>query len=298
MGQPRADDVAELDGIELRHQHVSGAGVSLHVVTAGAGPPVVLLHGFPEHWWSWRHQMPALVRAGYSVWVPDLRGYNLSDRPAAVAAYDLRHLVEDVVALVHATGAARAHLVGHDWGGIIAWTVAGRHPELVDRLLILNAPHLDVYARTVWRSSQALRSAYVPFFALPWLPEQVLSAKRFLLLRTMMRRLAVRAHAFSEADLDCYADALSQPGALRAALAYYRANIRREPMTWGRARVEAETLVIWGLDDPGLSPVLLDGLASAAPNSRVHRVPGCGHWVQSEAASEVNGLMLDFLARA
>jgi pimeloyl-ACP methyl ester carboxylesterase len=126
----------------------------------------------------------------------------------------------------------------------------------------------------------------------------VLSAKRFLLLRTMMRRLAVRARAFSEADLECYADALSQPGALRAALAYYRANIRREPMAWARAsRVEAETLVIWGLDDPGLSPVLLDGLASVAPNSRVHRVPDCGHWVQSEAASEVNGLMVDFLAR-
>src|ERR671913_1911653 len=103
-------DVTDLDGIALRHRYLSGAGVTLHVVTAGDGPPVVLLHGFPEHWWSWRHQIPALARAGYSVWVPDLRGYNRSDRPVAIQAYELHHLVDDVVALVRATGEARAHI--------------------------------------------------------------------------------------------------------------------------------------------------------------------------------------------
>jgi pimeloyl-ACP methyl ester carboxylesterase len=291
-----SDDPTELGGVKLEHRHVLNGDVRLHVVTAGVGPPIVLLHGFPEHWWSWRHQIPALVRAGFSVWVPDLRGYHRSDRPHPVHAYELRHLVDDVVALVRATGAARAHIAGHDWGGIIAWTLAGHRPEVVDRLVILNAPHLDIYVRTVWRTTQAMRSAYVPFFALPWLPEQALSAGRFFLLRTMMRRLAVRKDALGEDDVERYVDALSRPGALRAALAYYRVNVRRGPMTWARAsRVVADTLVIWGLDDPALSPVLLDGLDAVAPNSRIHRVPACGHWVQAEAAAEVNGAMVTFL---
>jgi pimeloyl-ACP methyl ester carboxylesterase len=227
MPVPLGADVSHLGDLELRSQYVPSADVTLHVVTAGTGPPVVLLHGFPEHWWSWRNQIAALARAGYSVWVPDLRGYNRSTRPAAIAAYDLRRLVADVAAVVRATGAARAHVAGHDWGGIIAWSLAGHYPNLVDRLMILNAPHPDVYARRAWRTTQAIRSAYVPFFALPWLPDHTLRAGRFFVLRSMIRRLAVRQAAISEADMDRYLAALSEPGALRAALAYYRANFRR-----------------------------------------------------------------------
>jgi epoxide hydrolase 4 len=282
--------------VNLLHRHVACGDVTLHVVTAGSGPPIVLLHGFPEHWWSWRHQIQVLARAGYSVWAPDLRGYNQSDRPAAINAYDLRHLVADIVALIRAIGAPHAHVVGHDWGGIIAWSLAGHYPGVVDRLVILNAPHLEIYAHKVWRPNQAFRSAYVPFFALPWLPIRTLSARRFFVLRSMIRRLEVRTGAIGEEDLNRYVDALSQPGALRAALAYYRANVRREPMAWGRAaRIRGETLVIWAMNDPSLSPVLLDGIESVAPKARIHRVPECGHWVQAEAATEVNRAILEFL---
>ena len=292
------EDVAELDGVHLLHRYVACGEVTLHVVTAGSGPPVVLLHGFPEHWWSWRHQIPVLAGAGYSVWVPDLRGYHRSDRPATIHAYDLRHLVADIVALIRATDAAHAHVIGHDWGGIIAWSVAGHYPDLVDRLVILNAPHLEIYTHKLWRTSQALRSAYVPFFALPWLPIRTLRAGRFAVLRSIIRRLEVRTGGIGEEDLDRYVHALSQPGALRAALAYYRANLGREPMAWGRAaRIRAETLVIWAMNDRSLSPVLLDGIESVAPNARIHRVPECGHWVHAEAATEVNGAILEFLDR-
>jgi epoxide hydrolase 4 len=295
-GSGGRDDVSELGGVELHHRFIPCGEVTLHVVTAGSGPPVLLLHGFPEHWWSWRHQIPVLARAGYSVWIPDLRGYNRSSRPRDIHAYDVRCLVDDVLALIRATGAARAHVVGHDWGGIVAWTLAGYHPEAVDRLIILNAPHLDVYARKVWRTSQAFRSAYVPFFALPVLPIATLRAGHFAVLRSMVRRIAVRKSAIGDDDLGRYIDALSRPGALRAALAYYRANIRREPMTWARAaRIRADTLVIWALSDPCLSPVLLDGIESVAPSATIHRVRDCGHWVQAEAATEVNRVMLDFL---
>ena len=287
----------ELAGVSLRHERVSVNGIALHIVVAGSGQPVVLLHGFPEHWWSWRNQIPALAHANYSVWVPDLRGYNLSDRPLQIDAYDLRHLVADVAGVVRATGAERAHIAGHDWGGIIAWSLAGHYPAFVDKLVILNAPHLDVYARKVWKTDQCVRSAYVPFFALPWLPERVLSARRFTLLRTMMRRLAVRKGALSDSDIERYVRALSPDGALTAALNYYRANIRRDPMAWARAsRTAAETLVLWGLDDPGLSPVLLDGITAFAPRAHVHRLPGVGHWVHAEAADQVNATLLQFLS--
>ena len=290
------EDVTELGGIPLHHRSITGAGITLHVVTAGTGPPVLLLHGFPEHWWSWRHQIPALVHAGYSVWVPDLRGYHGSERPVAIDAYDLRHLVADAAALVRATGASRADIVGHDWGGVIAWGLAGHYPDLVNRLIILNAPHLDVYVRRVWRTSQMWRSAYVPFFALPWLPERTLSARQFHVLRSMMRRLAVRKDALTSDDLDRYVDALSPPGALSAALAYYRANLRPGPISWARrALVHADTLVIWAEEDPALSPVLLEGLEAVAPHLQIHRVPGCGHWVHAEAAADVNRVMLGFL---
>jgi epoxide hydrolase 4 len=288
--------LASLDGVPLRRERVVNDGVALHVTVAGDGHPVILLHGFPEHWWSWRFQVPVLARAGYSVWAPDLRGYNQSDRPPSIDAYNLRHLVMDVAALVRATGAPRAHVVGHDWGGIVAWTFAGYYPELIDRLVILNAPHLDIYARKVWRSTQLLRSAYVPFFATTPVAEWVLSARDFMLLRRAIRSLAVRHRAIGERDIDCYVDALRRPGALRAALAYYRANAGRDAMAWARAAlIPAETLVIWAMNDPALSSVLLDGIENVAPRARIHPIRNCGHWVQAEAADEVNDVLLRFL---
>jgi epoxide hydrolase 4 len=288
---------ASVDDVPLRRQRVVTDGIALHVTIAGEGPPIVLLHGFPENWWSWRFQIAVLARAGYTVWAPDLRGYNQSDRPEPIGAYDIRHLVSDAAALVRATGSVRAHVMGHDWGGIVAWTLAGYHPELIDRLVILNAPHMAIYARKVWRSTQLLRSAYVPFFATPALPERVLRARDFMLLRRSVRALAVRAQAIGEPDIDCYVDALRQPGALRAALAYYRANMRGDAMRRaGAARIPAETLVIWAMNDPALSPALLEGIHDVAPRARVHRIENCGHWVQAEAASEVNGVVLRFLA--
>lgn len=153
-----------MEEIELRHERMAGNGIDLHVVAAGKGPVVILLHGFPENWRSWLHQIPVLAAAGFSVLVPDMRGYNLSGRPAEQDAYKLDRLVADIAALVHATGYPRAHIVGHDWGGIIAWSFADRYPELVDKLVILNAPHPKIYLEKVRHLPQMLRSWYVLFF--------------------------------------------------------------------------------------------------------------------------------------
>jgi pimeloyl-ACP methyl ester carboxylesterase len=285
-----------IDGVTVRHRRIRGDGLNLHVAVAGEGPPVILLHGFPEHWRSWRKQIGALVRGGLSVWVPDMRGYNLSDRPGARDAYHLRHLVADVAALVHASGSPRAHVGGHDWGGIIAWTFAGHHPELVDRLVICNAPHLRMYLEHVYRPRQLLKSWYVLFFQLPRVPELVLAARGYRAIRHMFTRMPVRQDTFTTADIEAYVRALSAPGALTAALNYYRSNFGGDGVALARsATIQAPTLVLWGEQDPALTTAVLEGLDRVVRDLRVMRYPDVGHWIQNEAPDEVNRALLDFL---
>ena len=286
-----------MSDVELRHERIEGDGVALHVVRAGAGPPVILLHGFPENWRSWRRQVEPLVGAGFSVLLPDLRGYNLSDIPAGRDAYRLVHLVEDVAALVRASGRARAHVVGHDWGGIVAWHFAARCAPLLDKLVIMNSPHPGIFARQVRRPPQLFKSWYAAFFLLPYLPELALSAADYGAIRHMFARMPARSGAFSAEDIDAYVAAMKVPGALTAALNYYRANaLTRMPRTAGAHRIEAETLVIWGEKDPALGIGLLDGLDRKVARLRVHRIPDAGHWVQNEAPEEVNRVLTEFLA--
>lgn len=283
----------------IAHRRLQGAGVTLHVATLGEGVPVILLHGFPENWRSWRHQMPALAAAGFAAWAPDMRGYNLSDRPGRRADYHLRRLVDDVAALVQSTGHSRAHVVGHDWGGIVAWSFAGAHPELLRRLVIVNAPHLRVFARKVRRPPQLFRSWYLALFQLPGLAEWLLAAGDFAAVRHMFGRLPAIRGAFPAEEIERYVDALRPRGALTAALRYYRA-LAREPDGASlamRARSTAETLVIWGRRDPALGVELLKGLERQAARLTIHQIPTAGHWVQNEAPDEVNRVLLDFLSR-
>lgn len=292
---PKQDSVGAM---EIRHEQLRGDGVDLHVARAGEGPPVVLLHGFPENWTSWRHQLAPLVEAGFSVLAPDLRGYHLSQRPAAQSAYHLRHLVADVAALIQHTGHPRAHLVGHDWGGIIGWTLAAAHPELLHRLIILNAPHPRIYLQKVRHPPQMVRSWYVYFFQLPMLPEWALTAGRCALLRQMFIRTPARKGAFSEQHIQGYIEPLSRPGALTAALNYYRANLSLRGVEMAPTTAsDVDTLVIWGERDPALGAELLDGLDQLAPGVRIERLADAGHWVQNEAPEEVNRLLLQFLRR-
>lgn len=271
-------------------------GVELHVATAGTGIPIILLHGFPECWYSWRRQIPVLANAGFHVMAPDMRGYNLSDRPAGVQAYHLRNLVADVAALVQSTRRGCAHIVGHDWGGIVAWTFAGMYPEMVDRLVILNAPHMRIYLERLHRPSQLVRSSYLLLFQIPRLAEFVLSARNHAALRRMFRHTPGSARAYTDEDVAYYIDAMSQPGALTAALNYYRANRRRDAIELARsAETRAHTLVIWGDRDPALHESNLEGLVRVAPKVRVHEIRSAGHWVHNEAPNEVNRVLLAFL---
>jgi pimeloyl-ACP methyl ester carboxylesterase len=286
-----------------------GANLVLRYIEAGTGPLVLLLHGFPDFSYGWRYQIEALAAAGYRAVAPDLRGYNLSSKPRRVGAYDLPVLAADVVALVRALGEERASaIVGHDWGGVIAWHVAERHPEVLDRLVILNSPHPAAFARELRTLDQLARSSYVFFFQLPWLPELVLRGDgSYAPLLGALRRMVRRPDAITAADLERHRDALAQPGALTAALNYYRAFGRRmlrralrngTPAPTDRsATVQAPTLLLWGERDPALSPRLAQGLERWVPHLEVHRFHDAGHWVQLDETEAVNDLLIRWLRR-
>jgi epoxide hydrolase 4 len=280
----------------VRHERFSTGELSLHVVRAGGGEsPVILLHGFPERWSTWLNQIDPLVDAGFDVWMPDLRGYGDSDRPRERSAYALPRLVADVTAMVTGSGAERASIVGHDWGGVVAWAFARTHPELLDRLIILNAPHPSVFAREIRRPRQAIRSAYIAFFQLPGVPEALLSFGNFRLVRRMFEGARGDRGQVSERQIGSYLEGLRQPGALRAALDYYRANRRGARGGLSRGPLARPTLVLWGERDPALGTGLLEGLDRFVSQLTIERFPDVGHWVQNEVPVEVNAKMIAFL---
>lgn len=268
--------------------------VRLHLVEAGPedGPLVVMLHGFPELWWSWRLQIPALVAAGFRVAAPDLRGYDRSDAPADVSAYRMDHLVGDVTALVSALGRERAHLVGHDWGGAIAWATAEQRPDLVDRLVILNCPHPADLLRALRRPSQLRKSWYMLALQVPFLPEKALLARDGALLRKLFAHM-------SPADAQQYVEAAQRTRTFHGPIHYYRAALREAARGAPpkAAPIAAETLVVWGQDDPVFSRDLADPSPRHVPNARVERIDGAGHSVQLDAADRVNPLLLEHFRR-
>ena len=276
--------------------------VVLHYVEAGEpeNPLVVLLHGFPEFWYAWRHQIEALA-AEFHVVAPDLRGYNRSEKPSGVGSYRPHRLVDDVVELVDHFGVERANVVGHDWGGVVTWEFGHRHPERIDRLAVLNAPHPEALDRELRSPAQLARSWYALFFQLPRIPEAILERADGW-LGALLRTDPTNA-AFDESDIDRYERAIARPGALTAALNYYRAFGRSQLRRWlglaesnGRnPTVEAEALVIWGEQDRALGTELLDGLDRWVPDIRIERLPEASHWVQNDAPKHVTDLLEEFL---
>ena len=281
-----------------RHREATVNDVRLHYVEAGEGPLVVLLHGFPEFWYSWRHQIPALTDAGFRVIALDQRGYNTSAKPIGVAAYRLRHLVDDVIGIIRAAGEDRAVVVGHDWGGAIGWSVAMAHPDAVSRLIVLNGPHPRRVFEEFRTVSQLKKSWYVFFFQLPWLPEWLLRLNRYHAIVTVLSRDPTRADAFRAEDLEAYRDAIARPGALTAAINYYRALFRQNLLQNFRSHrtIECPTLLIWGERDRYLGRRFTEGLTRWVTDLAVVRIADASHWVQADAPERVNALILAFLS--
>jgi len=285
------------NGASRSEEMVSVGDVRLHVVSQGSGPPVLLLHGFPEFWYSYRHQMQALADAGFRAIAPDLRGYNLSDKPKGIAAYGIEKLADDVEGLIRALGHDRVHLVGHDWGGYLAWYVAAHRPHLVSRLVVLNGPHPKIMARELLTPGQLAMSWYMFFFQLPVVPEKVV-AKRESLERILRGWSPAAKTAFSDADIDAFTEAMQRPGAARAALNWYRAALRSPLRSLRTPKIQAPTLVVWGELDRCLGLGQLRGLEREVRHLTVVRLPDAGHFVQQERAEEVSARIVDFLKDA
>jgi pimeloyl-ACP methyl ester carboxylesterase len=269
--------------------------IRLRVAMAGEGPLVVLLHGFPDGWRCWERQIPQLAEH-FRVAAPDLRGYGGSDRPDE--GYDLATLADDVAGLIHNLGrGAPAAVIGHDWGGTLAWALAYRHPEKVTRLSILNAPQPHAFARRLAQGSQALRSFYMFLFQIPYLPERALAMGDGALLRGLIRAGAGRRDTLSDGEVRAMAESMRGAGAVRGGLSWYRGARRAGPGSAKayRGAVQVPVQIIWGESDPALPPSLLDGIERYAPGVRIDRLPGVGHWVTREAADDVGRLLLDWL---
>ena len=274
--------------------YVVANGQRLHYITAGAGPLVILLHGFPEFWYSWGANISALAH-GRRVVALDMRGYNLSDKPAD--GYDVATLASDVRAVIEAFGERQADIIGHDWGGVIAWMCAIREPDYVRRLVVLNAPHPGAMWREIRHLRQLRRSAYVGFFQFAGLAERAITADNYGVIWRTFRSADRNREWLGNEDIQRFVDAIARPGALTAALTYYRQLVRRGPAAVGVARVvAAPALLLWGEQDRYLGVELLDGLDAWVRDLRIVRYPGAGHWVNQQQPDAVNAEIAAFLA--
>jgi pimeloyl-ACP methyl ester carboxylesterase len=282
----------------LKHDYAQIGGVRLHYVTAGEGEKlIILLHGFPEFWYSWRNQIPALSET-YTVVAPDLRGYNLSDKPENVGDYEIGKITDDVLGLIRHFGREQAAIVGHDWGATVAWRLAQKHPESIWKLCAMQVPPVSV-----WRKNQTLRqflaSWYMFFFQLPFLPELLLSANDYDALEKSLRKTSARPDIFTDEVIEEYRKSWRETEKMTAPLNYYRANILKR--FFGKQsideKIQVPTLFIYGEKDHAILPETVRGVSEAveAPFSEF-RLPDAAHWVQQEAANDVNEVLLDFLA--
>lgn len=288
----------------IRSERIHANGLDFNVNVCGEGDRLALcLHGFPELGFSWRHQLPFLASLGYRVWAPDLRGYGQTDRPQGLSEYSIEHLVEDVSALIDASGARETTLLAHDWGALIAWQFAAQRARDLERLVILNGPppgggndRPSVFSRQFWRMT------YVFFFQIPWLPERVLAARDYHMIEEVFRgRVAAQPERFTDDVIRIYKCAAAEPGALTAMLNYYRGLLRggglKRMIARGFPVIDVPTLLIWGEQDPILPPDIISDAGTWVTDLTTRFIPDAGHWVQQEAPEGVNSILQEWLPR-
>ncbi|MBN2167896.1 MAG: alpha/beta hydrolase [Actinobacteria bacterium] len=284
---------------EWNHTFIEANGHNFHCVIEGEGEPVILCHGFPECWYSWRHQIRSLSKR-FKVIAPDMRGFGLSDKPKGVKSYMLQDVADDIKGIIEALGYQKASVVGHDWGGAVAWMVAIKYPENVEKLVILDAPHPSGFINTLLSSPlQLMRSSYMAFFNLPVIPELLFSSFNYLPLKMAFKYSTFRRGAFSPEDLEILAGEAARPGALTGGLNYYRALFRNFELIKNRSNlpnVKCPTLVIWAELDLFLGKELTYDLDGYVDNKLTREyVPHCNHWIQQEQPRVVNRLINTFL---
>jgi epoxide hydrolase 4 len=296
----------EPQALKIKHQMLTSStvedlwferdGVRLHAVAAGPndGPLVILLHGFPEFWYSWRKQIGPLAEAGFRVVAPDQRGYNVSSKPPEIAEYAVTNLVADVIAIADQLGQAKFFLAGHDWGAAVAWATALQFPDRLKRLAILNVPHPAVFMRTVRTNfRQMRRSWYMAFFQIPRLPERRFSANNFAMgVKALVA--SSRAGTFTNEDLEQYRKAWSNPGTVTAMMNWYRAFFRAKPTLPADMQVHVPTRILWGRCDMFLLPEMAEESLKYCDSADLTFFPDATHWLQHEEGDAVSAALLQF----
>lgn len=287
-----------MDPLIYRSVHVNGVDLEVSVTNEG-GPRglALLLHGFPEHAFSWRYQIPALAEAGYEVWVPNTRGYGGSSKPGEVAAYAVDELLADIAGLVDAAGRDEVTLIGHDWGAVQAWMFAIRRVRPLARLVIMNVPHPACMRRELRTFRQLRKSWYILFFQIPWLPEKLITARNAKAVGDAFTGMAVDTSRFPAEVTDVYRENAQRPGAIRSMINYYRAAFRaaRAARNEELPVIETPTLMIWGLEDTALGRETTEGTDEHVADLTIRYLPGVSHWVQQEAPEIVNVMLLAWL---
>ncbi|HEY0704220.1 MAG TPA: alpha/beta hydrolase [Candidatus Acidoferrales bacterium] len=301
-------------GVEMIRVPANGITFEVATMCAAAAEPgikpsedrlALCLHGFPEHAYSWRYQMPLLAKFGYRVWAPNLRGYGATDSPQEISAYTIDTLVADIAALIEASGAKQVLLLAHDWGGALAWILAMRRPELINRLVILNLPHPACFQRELKRARQLRKSWYMFFFQIPKLPEYLLRRNGAALIGRMFRGSTHHPERFPDDVIQVYRDNALRPGGLTAMLNWYRAFFQRrreeQETQPGAARprlpkIEIPTLFLWGNADVALDFRCTEGTENYVTNLTFRVFPGVSHWIQQEAPEAVNAMLQAWLA--
>jgi pimeloyl-ACP methyl ester carboxylesterase len=285
--------------LQIEDHYIEVNGIRLHVVSAGerTGKLLIFLHGFPEFWFGWRKQIEYFANKGYWVLAPDQRGYNLSDKPRPVYEYRVSELARDIAGIINWSGRENATVVGHDWGGAVAWILALTFPKMVEKLIILNVPHPRVMKHNLTRNlKQLFKSWYIFFFQAPLLPEVFLSMRGSERLRDSLRNTS-RPGTFSDEDLAEYQKAWNQPGAIRTMLNWYRASLQTKPKRVRAPLVTMPTLIIWGEQDAFLSKEMAAQSLEYCVNGKLERFPNATHWVQHEEADRVNELIFKFVEK-
>jgi pimeloyl-ACP methyl ester carboxylesterase len=288
-----------LSPLEFRVFQING--VALHVVLAGptSGKPLILLHGFPEFWFAWRHQIDHFVSSGYRVIIPDQRGYNLSEKPAEIASYSIDVLAKDVVGLLDTVANSKAFIVGHDWGAAVTWYLAARYSDRVDRAAMLSVPHPRVFMKNlIMNPAQLRRRWYMFFFHLPWVPEFIPHRRDWALLVRVLRNTSPPG-VFSDSDLEGYKESWARKDALTGMLNWYRATLRlslKLALDPKASRVKVSTLLIWGKNDQFVGEAMARESLQYCDDGHLEMLETATHWVQHEQPAQVNTLLSQFFA--
>lgn len=282
----------------LSFQFINTNGIKLHTAVAGPedGPLVVLLHGFPEFWFGWKNQIQPLAEKGYRVVAPDQRGYNLSDKPKGIDNYTVDSLRDDVIGIIEYFQKETAIVIGHDWGGAVAWHLAATRPEYVEKLIVLNIPHPKAMPKVFKKNPlQWMKSSYIAFFQLPDLPEKALGMEEFKTLQQSLEQTS-NPDTFSKQEIEQYKAAWSQSDALTAMLNWYRAIRRGSFKQVPETKIKVPVRIIWGLGDQFLSPMLAKESMSFCEEVNLAFVEEATHWIQHEQPEIVNRLIDQFIS--